>query len=164
MCREGRLYDVERWIAEGKPLQLAPEAIPKGTRPKTALQIALEGGQHSLAALLLSSGSSPEIIRRQVESSFGQYQNLKRICRVEDEARKLEASLAEARAYDAPCGDFSRIGRYRALRQEVAEHRRREGRERGRRPTTWRSDFAIRARSTGARTGRRSSGCVASWR
>ncbi|HLC42043.1 MAG TPA: DEAD/DEAH box helicase [Methylomirabilota bacterium] len=84
-------------------------------------------------ALLLSSGSSPEIIRRQVESSFGQYQNLKRICRVEDEARKLEASLAEARAYDAPCGDFSRIGRYRALRQEVAEHRRREGRERGRR-------------------------------
>jgi hypothetical protein len=30
MCREGRLYDVERWIAEGKPLQLAPEAIRKG--------------------------------------------------------------------------------------------------------------------------------------
>jgi hypothetical protein len=22
MCREGRLYEVERWIAEGKPLQV----------------------------------------------------------------------------------------------------------------------------------------------
>jgi hypothetical protein len=56
MCREGRLYDVERWIAEGKALQLAPEAVRKGTRPKTALQIALETGQHSLVSLLLRSG------------------------------------------------------------------------------------------------------------
>ncbi len=56
LCREGRLYEVERWIADGKPLQLAPEAIRKGTRPKTALQIALEGGQHSLAFLLLKNG------------------------------------------------------------------------------------------------------------
>jgi len=57
------LYDVERWIGEGKPLQLEPEAIPKGTRPKTALQIALEGGQHSLAFLLLSSGYRLELER-----------------------------------------------------------------------------------------------------
>lgn len=56
LCREGRLYDVERWIADGKPLQLAPEDIRKGTRPKTALQIALESGQHSLGFLLLRSG------------------------------------------------------------------------------------------------------------
>ena len=56
LCRQGRLYDVERWIVEGKPLQLTPEAIAKGTRPKTALQIALETGQHSLALLLLKSG------------------------------------------------------------------------------------------------------------
>jgi hypothetical protein len=42
LCREGRLYDVERWIAEGKPLQLAHETIHKSARPKTALQIALE--------------------------------------------------------------------------------------------------------------------------
>jgi len=61
MCREGRLYDVERWIAEGKPLQLAREAIRKGARPKTALQIALESGQHSLASLLLSSGYRLEL-------------------------------------------------------------------------------------------------------
>jgi ankyrin repeat protein len=63
MCREGRLYDVEHWIAEGKPLQLAPEAIRKGTRPKTALRIALEGGQHSLAFLLLRSGYRLELER-----------------------------------------------------------------------------------------------------
>lgn len=56
MCREGRLYDVARWIDEGKPLQVAPQAVAKGTRPKSALQIALETGQHSLASLILSKG------------------------------------------------------------------------------------------------------------
>lgn len=39
LCREGRLYEVERWISDGKPLQVAPEALAKGTRPKTALQM-----------------------------------------------------------------------------------------------------------------------------
>ncbi len=63
LCREGRLFDVERWIAEGKPLQLAPEAVRKGTRPKTALQIALESGQHSLAFLLLKTGYRLELER-----------------------------------------------------------------------------------------------------
>src|SRR5439155_10452423 len=58
-----RLYDVEHWIAEGKPLQLVPDVISKGTRPKTALQIALESGQHSLAFLLLSSGYRLELER-----------------------------------------------------------------------------------------------------
>ncbi len=56
LCRDGRLYDVEHWIAEGKPLQVSPEALRKGTRPKTALQIAIETGQHSLIQLLLSKG------------------------------------------------------------------------------------------------------------
>ena len=63
LCREGRVYDVESWIAVGKPVQLAPETIPKGTRPKTALQIALESGQHSLASLLLKSGYRLELDR-----------------------------------------------------------------------------------------------------
>jgi hypothetical protein len=60
MCREGRLYDVERWIAGGK----AASARARGdTRPKTALQIALETGQHSLALLLLKSGYRLELER-----------------------------------------------------------------------------------------------------
>ncbi len=63
MCREGRLYDIERWIADGKPLQLAVDAIPKGPRPKAALQIALETGQHSLASLLLEKGYRLELER-----------------------------------------------------------------------------------------------------
>src|SRR4030042_5606046 len=63
LCREGRLYDVERWIADGKSLQLTPEALPKGARPKTALQIALESGQHSLATLLLQNGYRLELER-----------------------------------------------------------------------------------------------------
>lgn len=63
LCRDGRLYEVERWIAEGKPIQVAPQAIPKGTRPKTALQIALETGQYSLAVLLLSKGYQVELER-----------------------------------------------------------------------------------------------------
>jgi superfamily II RNA helicase len=84
-------------------------------------------------ALLLNSGDSQEEIRRRVESSFGQYQNLKRIRRVGDEVSRLESSLAGARAYEAPCGDFGRIARYRALRREIDDHRRRMGKERGRR-------------------------------
>lgn len=63
LCREGRLYEVEGWIADGRPLQLTPEAVPKGARPKTALQIALETGQHSLATLLLKNGYRLELER-----------------------------------------------------------------------------------------------------
>lgn len=63
LCREGRLYEVEHWISERKPLQVAPEALSKGTRPKTALQIAIETGQHSLVQLLLSRGYQLELER-----------------------------------------------------------------------------------------------------
>ena len=63
LCREGRLYDVERWIADGKPLQQKTEALTKGARPKTALHIALETGQHSLATLLLQNGYRLELER-----------------------------------------------------------------------------------------------------
>jgi len=57
------LYDVERWIADGKPLQQKTEALTKGARPKTALHIALETGQHSLATLLLQNGYRLELER-----------------------------------------------------------------------------------------------------
>jgi hypothetical protein len=63
LCREGRLYEVEGWIAQGKALQLAPEVIPKSARPRTSLQIALETGQHSLVSLLLRSGYRLELER-----------------------------------------------------------------------------------------------------
>lgn len=63
MCQRGQLFGVQEWIAEGKPLQLAPEAIRKATRPRTALQIALQSGQHSLSLLLLRSGYRLELER-----------------------------------------------------------------------------------------------------
>lgn len=61
MCREGRVYDVEQWIKEGKPVQLDPNSVPRGRRPPTALQIALKSGQHSLTLLLLRSGYRLEL-------------------------------------------------------------------------------------------------------
>jgi len=80
------------------------------------------------AALLLGTGAPPEILRKRIEASFGQYQNLRRIREMEAEVRGLEDALARARAYEAPCGDFARIGRYRRARQEVEARRQATGR------------------------------------
>src|SRR5204862_206460 len=80
------------------------------------------------AALLLATGAPPEALRRRIESSFGQYQNLKRIRELEGEVRSLEAALAEVKRYAAPCGDFARIGRYRRARQEGEARRQAPGR------------------------------------
>jgi superfamily II RNA helicase len=83
--------------------------------------------------LLLSTGAPPEALRRRIESSFGQYQNLKRIREVEADVKKLEAALEELRRYPAPCGEFQRIGRYRRARQEVEARRQALGRGGGKR-------------------------------
>src|SRR6059036_1604218 len=79
-------------------------------------------------ALLLSTGAPPETLRRRIESSFGQYQNLKRIREIETDVHALEASLEKVRDYTAPCGDFQRIGRYRRARHEVEARRQALGR------------------------------------
>jgi len=88
-------------------------------------------------ALLLSTGAAPEVLRRRIESSFGQYQNLKRIREVENDVQALERSVETVRGYAAPCGDFQRIGRYRRARNEIEVRRRALGRgagSRGERP------------------------------
>ena len=79
-------------------------------------------------ALLIATGASPEVIRRRVESSFGQYQNLKRIRELETEVTALQAQAATATEYAAPCGEFERIGRYRRAREEVEQRRQAAGR------------------------------------
>jgi ATP-dependent RNA helicase HelY len=88
------------------------------------------------AALLIATGAEPDVLRRRIESSFGQYQNLKRIRELEAEAQRFEAELDEARRYEAPCGDFARIGRYRRAREEAEARRQALGRggRRGERP------------------------------
>jgi len=74
-------------------------------------------------ALLLATGQDMATIRRTVESSFGQYQNLKKIRGLEAEVASLETALADGRRFEAPCGDFPRIGRYRAARAQVEQQR-----------------------------------------
>lgn len=54
-CRAGRIYDVERWIQAGKPLQLAASATERRRQP-TALEIALERQDHALILLLVANG------------------------------------------------------------------------------------------------------------
>ncbi len=79
-------------------------------------------------AVLLGPGAPPEALRRRIEASFGQYQNLKRIRDVEHDVARLESAREEAQRYEAPCGHFERIGRYRQSRLEVEQHRQALGR------------------------------------
>jgi len=48
------------WIAEGRPLQVAPDAIPKGTRPKTALGDLEDPPSHTARALTDPSADPPQ--------------------------------------------------------------------------------------------------------
>jgi superfamily II RNA helicase len=79
-------------------------------------------------ALLLGTGQDPATIRRTVESSFGQYQNMKKIHALEAEVKGLAAAVERARGFPAPCGEFARIGRYRTLRAQLEAARMARGR------------------------------------
>jgi ATP-dependent RNA helicase HelY len=70
-------------------------------------------------ALLVETVREEGAIRRVVESSFGQYQSLRQIRHLERDVAGAQAALTEAERYEAPCGEFDRIGRYRKLRAEV---------------------------------------------
>lgn len=59
LCRESRNYEIERWIADGRAIQLEPEAVPKGRHLETPLEIAIERGNHALVLLLLCNGYDP---------------------------------------------------------------------------------------------------------
>jgi ankyrin repeat protein len=52
LCRAGKLYEIEKWIASGKPLRTPPQL------KKTPLQVALELGFHSLIELLARNEDS----------------------------------------------------------------------------------------------------------
>lgn len=49
LCRRGRLYDLEKWIADGKSLEIQ---TPRNSRKKTLLQVAVETGFHSMVELI----------------------------------------------------------------------------------------------------------------
>lgn len=64
LCREGRLYEVERWIGAGRPLQLDKQTPASRRRVASALEIALDWENHALVLLLLCNGYDPDLERR----------------------------------------------------------------------------------------------------
>jgi len=96
-------------------------AVVDGPPEPIASQFRLGYGS---VALLIGTVRDETAIRRIVESSFGQHQRLRGIRRLEEEAAAAGEALTEAERYAAPCGDFARIGRYRALRAEIEARRR----------------------------------------
>jgi hypothetical protein len=59
LCASGKLYEVEEWIASGKPIQCLPSDDPRWRKIAPPLQTAADRGFHSLAALLLVNGYDP---------------------------------------------------------------------------------------------------------
>ena len=56
LCKAGRLFEVQEWIAAGKPVN--PPPIPtKGNRARSPLEISIERGFHSLVQVLLRAGA-----------------------------------------------------------------------------------------------------------
>ncbi len=62
LCREGRVYEVEAWIQEGRPLQAIDYRHgARSHRLASPLRVAIETGQFDLARLLLVNGFLPDL-------------------------------------------------------------------------------------------------------
>ena len=59
LCRAGKLFEVQAWVAAGKPVNL-PLTPGKRRRYKSPLQIAVDCGFHSLVQVLLEGGAAME--------------------------------------------------------------------------------------------------------
>ncbi len=56
LCKAGRLFDVQEWIASGKPVN-PPPPPDKGARRKCPLEVSIGMGFHSLVQILLEGGA-----------------------------------------------------------------------------------------------------------
>ena len=56
LCRTGRIYEVEHWIAAGRPIQPAQRDEDLWRDRRTPLSVAIETGQYDLTFLLLCNG------------------------------------------------------------------------------------------------------------
>ncbi len=60
MCRKGRLFAVQEWIAERKPVN--PPPFPRrSNHARAPLDIAVESGFHSLIEVLLKGGATIDL-------------------------------------------------------------------------------------------------------
>lgn len=60
LCSKGRVYAVEAWIRDGRPIHAGPAVQRGGRRTRSALEVALETSQLDLALLLLCNGFPPD--------------------------------------------------------------------------------------------------------
>ncbi len=58
LCRAGKLYDIEKWIADGKSIRTSPQI------KKPPLQVAMDLGFHSLVELLIRNEDRVEVKNR----------------------------------------------------------------------------------------------------
>jgi hypothetical protein len=61
LCRDSRLYDIERRIQAGRPLQVGMGTAVEQRRGTSALDIALKAGNQALVLLLLCNGYEPDL-------------------------------------------------------------------------------------------------------
>ncbi|MBK5260656.1 MAG: hypothetical protein JJE51_13790 [Thermoanaerobaculia bacterium] len=60
LCREGRIYDVERWIMDAKPIHAVSYSRRGSRRIKNALEVAVDTDRLDLGLLLLCNGFPPD--------------------------------------------------------------------------------------------------------
>lgn len=59
LCAEGRLYEVEAWIENDRPIQCEPSTDRRDWKLRSPLQLAVDRGFYSLVELLLLNGYAP---------------------------------------------------------------------------------------------------------
>lgn len=64
LCHEGRLFELQAWIAAGRPLK-----VPSSYR-RTPLHVAVDTGFHSLIELLLQHESDEEVKDRPARTTM----------------------------------------------------------------------------------------------
>jgi hypothetical protein len=66
LCKAGRLFDVQNWIASGKSLCVPDES------KTTPLEVALNSGFHSLLELLLQNEENQQLKNRALQRALSQ--------------------------------------------------------------------------------------------
>jgi hypothetical protein len=93
LCKGGRLFDVQAWIAAGKPVN-PPEPLQTGHRKRSPLECAIDAGFHSLVQVLLEGGAAIEETDRYSTMKHalwdGQYEIAKLLVVHEADVKKVD--------------------------------------------------------------------------